>query len=80
MPFLRDAREAQDRAQLAREIVVDDDDARLDEHLTHGNIEGCNQAPNVGETLGGVLQQQGVGAIVDRHVTARRQQRAALST
>jgi len=59
------------RAQLAREIIVDDDDARLDEHLAHGNIKRRNQAANIGEALGGVLQEERVGTIVDGNIAAR---------
>ena len=75
---LLDVGEAQARAQLALEVVVDDDDARLDEHLAHRDVERRHQAAHVREPVGGVLQQQGVGALVDRHAAARGQQRVGL--
>ena len=75
---LLDVGEAEARAQLALEVIVDDHDARLDQHLAHRDVEGRHQAADVGEAVGGVLHQQGVGALIDRHAAARRQQRVGL--
>src|SRR6516165_11450692 len=33
------AREAEDRSELALEVIADDDDARLDQHLPHRDVE-----------------------------------------
>ena len=66
------------RTEVAFKVVGYDDDARLDEHLPDRNIEGRDEAPDVGETFGRVLQQESVGTLVDSNATARRQERAAL--
>ena len=74
LPFASIAGEAGTRAELAREVVADDDDARFDLHLADRNIERADQAADVVETIGGVLQQQRVGAFVHRHRAALGQQ------
>src|SRR5690606_10493058 len=45
-------------AQVTREVLSHNDDTRLDHDLAHRNVERRYQPPNVGETLGRILQQQ----------------------
>src|SRR5581483_12413410 len=46
-----DARDAQSRAELPLEVIVDQHDARLDLHLPHGNVEPCHQAVDLLQIL-----------------------------
>ena len=71
-----EAAEAGAGAELAREVVADDHDARFDLHLADRNVERADQATDVVEAVGGVLQQQRVGAFVDRDRAALGQQAA----
>ena len=70
---------AEAHAELAAEVVVDDHDARFDQHLPHRNVERRDQPADVGQALRGVLQQQRVGALVDRDAAALREQRVVLA-
>ena len=60
------AGDAEAYAQVAFKGVADDDDARFDQHLPHGHVQGLHQAADVRQLVRGVLDQQGVGALVDR--------------
>ena len=51
--------------EVAAEVIVDDDDAGLDQHLLDRNIERPNHAANVLQTFRRVLHQQRIGAIVN---------------
>ena len=74
LPLVGPAGEAEARTQVTLEVVGDDHDARLDQHLAHRDVQRRHQAADVGEPVGGVLQQQRVGAVIDRDVAARGQQ------
>ena len=59
-----EAAEAGADAEFAREVIADDDDARFDLHLANRNVERADQAADVVEAIGRILQQQRVGALV----------------
>ena len=65
--------------EVAAEVVVDDDDARLDQYLLDRNIERADHAADVLQALGRVLDQQRVGAIVDSDAAAIGQHRATVT-
>src|SRR5690606_22722760 len=58
---------AEAHAQLAVEVIVGDDDARLDQHLADRHVQRLHDAANVRKTAGRILDQQRVGARVDGH-------------
>ena len=74
-PFRRGLRagDAETYAQVAFKGVADDHDARFDQHLPHGHVQGLHQAADVRQLVRGVLDQQGVCALIDRQRAARRQ-------
>ena len=57
-------------AQVLGEVVVRNHDPRFDQDLTHRDIQGFDQATDVFQLGGGILNQQGIGAIVHRDVAA----------
>ena len=60
-------------AEVALERVAHDHDARFDQYLFDGYVEGLHQAPDVREFVRRVLHQQGVGALIDGQGAASRQ-------
>ena len=69
----RNADQAQPNTEFAAEVVVNDNDARLDEDLLDRHVECTNHAPDVLQALCSILNQQGIGSIVDTDATAVRQ-------
>src|SRR6185369_12065772 len=61
-----EARETGTCAELASEVIAHDDDARFDLHLADRNVERSNQPTDVFQAVGRILQQQRVGALIDR--------------
>ena len=69
-----EGRHSETHADVAAEIVLGEDDAGLDQHLADRNIQPLDKRPDVGQGLAGVLDQQGIGALVDRDPSAFGQQ------
>src|SRR5690606_39444306 len=72
-----EARHAEAHAEVAREVLADGDDARLDLHLAHRDVQLRDQVTDRGDAVRGVLDQQRVDARVHRDVAAGGQQRTA---
>ena len=68
-----EAGDAQAGAQIALEGIAHDHDARFDQHLLDGHVEGLHQTADVRQFVRGILHQQGIGALIDRQAAARRQ-------
>jgi len=56
----------------ALEVVVHYDDARLDQHLAYRNVQSGHEPADVGQPIGGILEQQRVGTFVHGNATACR--------
>ena len=72
--ILCDAGNAEAYAQVAAEVVVDDDDARFDQHLPNRNVQGTHEAADILQAFCRVLHEQRIGAVVDADTAAIRQQ------
>ena len=63
------------RTQVTLEVVVDDDDAGLDQHLAHRDVQRRDQAADVAQALGrvqdGTVHGQAAGRIQAGHCRSR---------
>src|SRR5699024_5624849 len=67
------------QAQLAGKAAVGNHNARFDLHLADRNVEIGNHAPDFLQPLCRFVDQQAVGALIDRDATAIGQHRALLA-
>src|SRR5690348_2381918 len=71
-----EAGNAQLRAEFTGEAVGRDHEPRFDQHLLDRAVQHRYQLPDFLHLFWGVVDQQGVGALVERYTAARRQEAA----
>ncbi len=64
------------RTEFLRKIIVGDDDAALDQHLTHWDVQAANHGTEFCQLVARLQHQQGVGALIDGDAATLGQQAA----